>query len=92
MLLLPNRSLSDIEIQQMGKYWNVYVSGKITINDTIKNENTCIRNTIMAWVKVTKSNVIQKDLIFMRETAMDREFKPTLNDNIFKNWESKDLT
>ena len=46
----------------------------------------------MAWAKVTKPKDIQKDLIFMREIVMDREFKPTLNDNTFKNWASKGLT
>lgn len=44
----------------------------------------CIRNPIMAWAKVTKPKDMQKDFIFMREIAMDREFKPTLNDNTFK--------
>lgn len=46
----------------------------------------------MAWIKVTKSKDIQKDLIFMREIALDREFKPTLNENTLKNWASKGLT
>lgn len=63
---LSNDSVSkweEMQIQEMGKYWNRFISLKMTIKDIWKIENICIKNTIKAWVKNLKSNNFKNNII-----------------------------
>lgn len=45
----------------------------ISIKITLRILKTFIKNTIMAWVEVTKSNNIKRNVIFLREIAVGGE-------------------
>lgn len=51
---------------------NMLISIKITLR-ILKTFRTRIKNTIMAWVEVTKSNNIKRNVIFLREIAVGGE-------------------
>lgn len=67
----------------------LYDEGMILKNREDRMLYHCYLESHQNQPKVTKPKDIQKDLIFMREIVMDREFKPTLNDNTLRNRPSK---
>ena len=80
-----------IEISQMGTSLNELAFNKINNKIAEKIDNMCIKNTIRAWVKITRKKQLQKDLVYLREIATDADFKPSVIDDAFKIWAGKGL-
>lgn len=78
-----------MEISQMEKPLNELILTKVTNRAVGAINNICIKNTIRAWVKVTRTKQLQKD--YLRDIATDRDFKPSRIDDSFKIWADKGL-